>query len=188
MTPEEESKLRIEIDRFGFVVPLIVRPIFEVEGAVRWEVIDGEHRLAVGGSLGLYEFPCWVIDVDTDTAMQLTPILNELRGSPNSDKLGALLRDLMSRQPEAELRITMPFSRERFDELIGERTVDWDALEQKRIGTEQPSNERWVERVYRMPSDAAEVVDQAVDRAKSEADANNDWQGLEYIAAEYMGR
>lgn len=186
MTEAEEAQLRVEIRRFGFLVPLIVRP--HPEHMDGFEVIDGEHRLTVGADEGITDFPSWVIDVDRDTAMQLTPILNELHGHPDSEKLGALLKDLMQRQPEQELREVMPFARERFDELIGAITVDWGALEQKRAGMDTASEERWVERIYRMPADAAEVVDQAIERAKTEANASNDWQGLEFVAAEFLGR
>jgi hypothetical protein len=38
-----------------------------------------------------------------------------------------------------------------------------------------------------MPADVAEVVDQAIAKAREEADVKNDWQGLEILAAEYMG-
>jgi ParB family chromosome partitioning protein len=185
MTPEEEAQLRFEITRFGFLVPLIVRRHPGNYGDWAREIIDGEHRFDVGQGLGMTEFPCWVIDADDDEARQLTPILNELHGTPDNDKLGALLKDLMTRQPEQELRLTMPFSRERFDELIGERTVDWDNIgKPPQLG----NAERWVERVYRMPAEAAEVLDEAVARAKTEADTENDWQGIEYIAAEFMAR
>lgn len=185
MTDEEEDRLRYVITKFGFVVPLVVRP--HPDDDALFEIIDGEHRLDVGTELGIQIFPCRVIDVDTDTAMQLTPILNELHGTADSEKLGALLKDLATRQSEVELRAVMPFARERFDELIGAITVDWGALENQRAKLGD-NEERWVERVFRMPAEAAEVVDQAIDKAKGEADASNDWQGLEFIAAEFMGR
>lgn len=184
MTEAEKEQLRLEIKKFGFVVPLVVRSI---EDAL-YEIIDGEHRMTVGKEEGLSEFPCWVLDVDRDTAMQLTPILNELHGTPEEGKLGDLLKDLLQRQDEQELRSVMPFSRERFDQLIGEMTIDWNALDRPHDGDQGPALERWVERVYRMPAEAAEVVDQAVAKAREEANAGNDWQGLEYIAAEFMAR
>lgn len=187
MTPEEEAQLRLEITRFGFVVPLVVRPHPGPFGDWAREIIDGEHRFEVGKRLGINEFPCWVIDVDDDTARQLTPILNELHGTPNDEKLSDLLKDLMSRQPEQQLREVMPFSRERFDQLIGDMTVDWDALNRQRESMDN-DEERWVERVYRLPADAAGVVDEAIEKAKVEADSKFEWQGLEFVCAEFLGR
>jgi len=184
MTAEEEAQLRTEIRKFGFVVPLIVRPHPKQRG--RFEIIDGEHRLDVGVSEGIAWFPCWVIDVDDDTARQLTPILNELHGQPDDEKLGALLRDLLSRNPEQDLREVMPFDRQRFDQLIGEMTVDWNELD--RVASRDGGTDRWVERVYRMPAEAAQVVDQAIAKAREEAGVDDDWRGLEFIAAEFMGR
>lgn len=183
MSDETRDKERLSILTFGFVSPLIIR---EAGG---FEIVDGEHRWEIGMELGLTEFPCWNLGpISDDTAKQLTPILNELHGSPDSEKLGALLKDLATRVSEPMLRAVMPFDRQRFDQLIGEITVDWGALEQKRAGMDSASEERWVERVYRMPADAADVVDQAIEKAKGEADAKENWQGLEYISAEFMGR
>ncbi len=193
MTKAEEDKLRHIIRTKGFLDPLTVRSRKGINGTLDdiYEVIDGEHRLSIGIDEGLTWFPCWLIDVDDATARELTPILNEMRGHHDADKLGTLLKDLLKRRDEGELRAIMPFDRERFDELIGNRKpIDWGALEQKRTsgpGAGQPSEQRWVERVYRMPADVAEVVDQAVTKAKEEADVDNDWQGLEYVCAEYMG-
>jgi hypothetical protein len=192
MTDTEKAQLRYEIERFGFVVPLVVRPLPREKGGVFYQIIDGEHRWLEGMYLGMSDFPCYVVDVDTDTAMQLTPILNELHGTPAEQRLGELLKDLLQRQDEQELRLAMPFSRERFDELIGERTVDWAAIqtapEPHGVGTSRQKAERWVERVYRMPIDAAAVVDQAVAKAREGTDGSADWQGLELIAADFLGR
>lgn len=181
MDAETAEKERKSILKFGFVVPIIVR---ELDG--RYEIIDGENRWRIGRELGMDGFPVWNLgEVDDDTAKQLTPILNELHGTPDEDKLGELLKDLLSRQDEQQLREVMPFARDEFDRLIGEMTVDWGALEQP---TPDAPVERWVERVYRMPAEAANVVDEAIGKACKEADVSDDWRGLEFIAAEFMGR
>lgn len=185
MTADERAKLTHVIRTFGFLDPLTVRPLKNDS----YQIIDGENRWEIGTFEGLGIFPCWVIDVDRDTAMQLTPILNELHGTADADKLGALLKDLTSRLGEQRVRDVMPFSRERFDAAIGAITVDWDALGQKRAALANSSEERWVERVFRMPADAAEIVDQAIERARTEAaGSSNDWQGLEYVCAEFLAR
>jgi ParB-like chromosome segregation protein Spo0J len=184
MTADERAKLVHVIRTFGFLDPLTVRPLDDE----RYQIIDGENRWEVGTLEGMAWFPCWVIDVDRDTAMQLTPILNELHGTADAQKLGALLKDLTSRLPEQQVRDVMPFSQERFDAAIGAITVDWGALEQKREALANSGEERWVERVFRMPALAAEVVDQAIARARAEAESEYDWTGLEYVCAEYLNR
>lgn len=187
MTEEEREQLRTEIRTFGFVVPLVVRVLRE--DPLLYEIVDGEHRWEVGVEEGIDDFPVFIIDVTTDQAMMLTPILNELHGHPDSVKLGDMLKDLQTRHELTTLREVMPFSRQRFDELVGTISVDWDALEKTRSRVSgDHGEERWVERVYRMPAAVAEVVDQAVAKAKEEANASNDWQGLEFVCAEFMGR
>lgn len=182
MQDEERDRLRAGIRKFGFLDPLTVR-----WADPRYEIIDGEHRWEVGVEEGLESFPCFVIEADDDTARMLTPILNELHGSPDTQKLSDLIKDLQQRHSDVTLRELLPYSRQRFDELVGQISVDWGALEAKRQDADDVED-RWVERVYRMPAGSAEVVDQAVEKAKAEAGASNDWQGLEYVAAEFMGR
>ena len=185
MTQDERAQLRTEIERFGFVDPITCRN--HPTQVNKWQIIDGENRWEVGVEMGMPAFPCYVIDVDDDEARMLTPILNELHGTADSQKLSELLKDLAQRRSEQELRELMPYSRDRFDELIGEISVDWNALEQKRQAAQQTTEERWVERVYRMPADAAAVVDQAVEKARSDAEVADDWKGLEFVCAEYLG-
>ena len=127
-----------------------------------------------------------MIDVDDDAAKELTPILNELHGHADERKLGALLSDLMKRRDETQLRTLMPFSREKFDELVGVKPIDWDAIGKQRTAN-QTGTERWVERVFRMPAEVAQVIDEAIGKAKQEGSVDNDWQGLEIVCAEYMG-
>lgn len=192
MTADEEAKLRYIIRKYGFLDPLTVRAHKIADGGPRdgFQIIDGEHRFDIGLSEGILDFPCWVISVDDDTARELTPILNEMRGRHDDQKLGSLLKDLLKRRDEGELRAVMPFDKTKFDQLVGSKTIDWGALEQGKAPGQhagKPSGEKWVERVYRMPADVAEVVDEAIEKAKGEADAENDWQGLEYVCAEYLG-
>lgn len=188
MDEQMRQKERASIQRYGFIDPITVR---YNPAQTPYEIVDGEHRFEEGRGLGMTVFPCWNLGVvDDDTARELTPILNELRGRHDEKKLGDLLKDLMKRRDESDLRAIMPFDKARFDSLIGTKTIDWGALEQGRASGPmmgKPSGERWVERVYRMPADVAEVVDQAIERAKGEASADNDWQGLEFVCAEYLG-
>jgi ParB-like chromosome segregation protein Spo0J len=171
------------IERFGFVDPVTVREV----GMHDYEIIDGEHRVKAARELGMTEVPCHNLGLlDDDTARELTIVLNETRGTSDRERLSELLKDLASRRDERQLREIMPFGRERFDELLDRKTIDWSGLEEKRQALAEQSERRWVERVYRMPVAAAEVVDDAVARVMESEEVAEDWRALELIAAEYL--
>lgn len=169
------------IRKFGFVAPIIVRNI----GLPVHEIIDGEHRWKAAKDLGYLEIPVYVINVDDDDARELTVVLNELKGKSDEDKLQALLADLLTRRPETEVRDIMPFPKERFDELVRKREIDWGALDQKAAELTADRG-RWKELVYRMPIDAAEVVERAIDQMRQQEGIEHPWQCLEMWAADYM--
>lgn len=184
MTPDMYEKAVASIRAFGFVDPITVRPA----GDGSFEIIDGEHRWKAALAEGLKTVPVFDIgDVDDDMARQLTIVLNETRGQSDPKRLGALLRDLASRSSVDDLISTLPYTREAFDRLTGLASIDWSALAQPpdRFPVGRPS--AWVERVYRMPQDAAEVLDRAIERFREDDPRIPEWRVLELLAADYLG-
>jgi ParB family chromosome partitioning protein len=181
----DDEMLRKEVEsirEFGFVDPITVR-VF----AAMWQIIDGEHRWKGAKVVGLDRIPCIVLDVTDEVAEQLTIVLNDLRGKPNEERLAALVKDLSTRRSMLDLERVLPYKRERLAEMIAERKADfdWDAL--KRPKEEKPEETRkWVERIYRLPHEAAQVIDEAIAKVRSEESVTEDWAALELIAADYM--
>lgn len=178
MTEEMLQKEIASIETFGFVDPLTVRRLGR-----DWQIIDGEHRWIAAGRMGLDQIPCIVVDVDDETAQQLTIVLNDLRGKPDPERLASLVREIGQRRDSSELEKVLPYKRQQLMEMLADRkeSVDWEALN----APKEKGSERWVERVYRLPIGAAEVIDQAIAKAR-ESDAEFDWQALELICADYM--
>ena len=174
------------IRRFGFVVPVVIR---DADGGP--EIIDGEHRWRAAQELGLAEIPVWNLgSLDTTKAKQLTVILNETRGKADKQLLSKLLQDLVTDTPAPELEQVMPFAPEIFADLAKLVDFDWQELENL-SSTAQTERTQWVERLYRLPKDVAEVLDQAIARVKDNVkreidDDLNDWQALEILAADYL--
>jgi ParB-like chromosome segregation protein Spo0J len=174
------QKEKKSITKFGFVDPLTVREVrFD-----RYQIIDGEHRWRAAKELGYTELPCWNLGLlDDADARELTVVLNETRGQPNEDRLRDLLNDLVARRgEESSVRDIMPFSRERFDELLQRRQIDWDALERRREALQEAG--RWKELVYRVPYDAAKVIEDAIDGVRTREGFEHEWQALEMICAD----
>jgi len=181
MDPEDYEKARESIRRFGFIDPITVRKIGEA-----YQIIDGEHRWKAAKDEGLEAVPVAIIDVDDADAEQLTFILNELRGRPNPQKLAALVRDLASKRSMSDLESVLPLRRQQLAAMIAERreAIDWDALQQKPAEAAD-KKERWVERVFRLPKSAADVVDEALVRVREDG-VSDDWKALELICADYL--
>ena len=180
MNDEMYRKELASIKRFGYVNPILARDLVS-----HYEIIDGEHRWKALKQLGYEEAEVTVIEGLTDEeAKQLTIVLNETRGSPDQAKLGTLLRDLLENVPKADLLDVLPIDPVRFDRLAGLEDFDWGTLDDKAVeGAE--GHARWVERTYRLPADAALVIDEAIEKAK-DGEELQDWQGLEAIAADFL--
>jgi hypothetical protein len=168
------------IKKFGYVNPMLVRDL-----GAWYEIIDGEHRWKALKQLAYSEAEVTVIEGLTDEeAKQLTIVLNETRGTADPEKLGSLLGDLLRNVPKADLLDVLPFDPIAFDRLAGLDTFDWGTLADKG-GDGDTDHARWVERTYRLPKDAALVIDEAIEKAK-DGEEYPDWQALEYVAAEYI--
>jgi hypothetical protein len=183
MTPAMFEKERASIREFGFIDPITAR-----RDGTTYQVIDGEQRFNAGIAEGLEEFPVIVLDVTEDEAKELTIILNDTRGQFREDRLSDLLRDLSQRREQARLEAILPYDRPRLEQLTGRKSIDWDDLEKRRHEMKRDKRDVsvWVERVFRMPKDAAATVDAAVERVQNDEGFEQPWQALEMIAADYL--
>jgi len=185
MDADQYQKAVISIRTFGFVVPIVVRP--HPVHPDSYQIIDGENRWQAAKDEGLDEVPVSFTTFNDSDSQQLTIILNEVHGQPNPVKLGALLRQLSAVETKETLLARLPFSREALDRLSGLATMEFDQL----TPFPRPQGPRpaaWVERTYRMPKDAADVLDQAIAAwRKGEQDGDTpDWKILEYICADWL--
>jgi hypothetical protein len=183
MTEAMFEKEMNSIREFGFVDPITVRKV----SAELYEIIDGEHRWKAAARLGMTAVPCTIVHGLSDQqAKKLTPILNGLRGEPDQGKLADLLRDLLASETTESLLRTMPFEIGQLNDLVGIAPFDWAAFEDQMNQPGPRSKEAWVERTYRLPADAAEVIDSAIAAIKSGPDDMPDWQALEMVCADFL--
>lgn len=173
------------IKTFGFIDPLTVRPHPDGPG---WQIIDGENRWKAASDVGLKEGPAFNLgEIDDAKAMQLTIILNELRGQYDPRSMGTLLKSLIDEEEVDELLRTLPFTEEALRGLVGMQDFDWGTLEEAQAAEPSVANSRWVERTFRLESEANAVLQQALDRAKQSSDTPmSDAQALEMIAADFL--
>lgn len=197
MDAEMRTNTIESIHEFGFVDPVTVRALTGdtyqlIDGEHRWDVAHG-HGTCVkakkGGGWerhgGLRQLPIANLGIlEDEVAQQLTIVLNETRGTYDPKKMGSLLVELVAVKPLAELVTVLPFDKPKFEELAALPKMDWNAVT-PRSKTQSGQGERWVERVYRLPSEAAEPLDRAIRRCR-EDDGSTDWQALQRIAEEFL--
>lgn len=171
------------IRKFGFVNPVIGR-----QTPLGPQIIDGEHRWKSAKKLGMLMVPGWDLGpISDEIAKQLTIVLNETRGKAEPIKLSELLADLLTTESKQDLLDVLPFSKEALDGLSGLADFDWKQFDEVPAPRETPDTE-WVERLYRMPQEAAAVIDAAISAVRAqEGEDVTDWRALELMAADYLG-
>ena len=109
------ARLRQSIERFGFLVPLVVRRVREG----RYETVGGAHRLEVLRDLGEESAACVVIDADDAEARLLSQCLNRLQGEDNLGLRADLIRKVLEDKPLSEHLSLLPDSAENLQALAG---------------------------------------------------------------------
>lgn len=136
MDQDMRSHLQCSIDRFGMVVPLVVRPM--VGGL--YETVGGAQRLTVLREDGVATAPCVVVAADDGEARLLSQALNHIAGSDNLGLRAQLLRDLLESLPQQEILDLLPETSDSLRALtkLGEQSIaqalqEWEKLQKARL-------------------------------------------------------
>lgn len=86
ITDDELGQLKISIEKFGIVEPIVVNKDMTV--------IGGHQRLKAIESLGMETAPCFVLDLDKKQEKILNLALNKISGSWDEEKLATLINDI----------------------------------------------------------------------------------------------
>ena len=99
------SRLTVSIKRYGLLGILVVRPMENM-----YEVLSGNHRLAVLNDLGYKSAPCVVVDLDDAQARLLSQALNYIQGEDDLGLRAELLQKVLEKIPEREVLAVLPDS------------------------------------------------------------------------------
>jgi ParB/RepB/Spo0J family partition protein len=98
------ESLKANIEREGYLQPIIVRPLKNRKATAesRYEIIDGAHRFRALKELGHKEAQCVILNLTEKQAKILTVTMNRLRGEFDYVELSGLLKELEMEQEEIE--------------------------------------------------------------------------------------
>ena len=178
------TRLRRSIERFGFVVPLIVREV----GPDVYETVGGAHRLAIVEDMGIDSVPCVIVEVDNADARLLSQCLNRLQGEDNLGLRADLFRKVLEEKPMEEVLALLPDSAESLTALaaigqddLAESLRQWQA--------EQAARLRHL--TFQLVPTQLEVVEEALERVGVDGDGGNPNRrgvALYSLCREYLNR
>jgi len=125
-TKEMYEKTKNSIKEFGFVAPVIARPLPDGN----FEIIDGEHRWKAAKELGLTQIPIIVCEgLDEPTIKRLSLALNRLHGEDDVLKLADLMSDLLQHYDLSTLLSTLPYTEESIQWLFEwQKELTWEEI------------------------------------------------------------
>lgn len=183
MKPDQRKALRKMIAKFGFLQPMLVRPVkqeFPGDPDAQYVIVDGEHRYDALKEGGQTEAAFVILDEETsDTDAQLlTLIMNNLRGQAIPIKQAEILVDL-NQEIGKDALIEAGFTEgdlEKAQELAGPVVDDPEPSQ-----LDEPKDLK-----VRLFPDQWETVQRAMAAAKSVAETDRDDVALVALAAEFL--
>jgi ParB-like chromosome segregation protein Spo0J len=205
--PNEQSDFiylreKRSIEKFGFVMPVLVREVGD-----KLEILDGEHRYRA-----MREIHAEGIDIFTTpekdhkipkgkiavknlgvvsdaAAKQLTILMNELHGEADTIKKADLIKGLADEMDFADLAELLPYPEDELKNLIELADFDWEDYKSGDETRPDEDDERWVTLKFRMAQDQAAIIQSAIERLVRQVPItgeNVDARALELMAGDCL--
>ena len=157
-------RLGSSLQRFGIVVPLVVRTLGDA-----YEVLSGNQRLRVLREQGTGTAPCVEVQADDTQARLLTQALNAIHGDDDLNRKAALVKAILAAMPAEAVSAILPETADALRglaaigqasaESLGDQLAAWSEAQQARAAvklhvTSFPFSDR-----------QKEIVEEAVARA-----------------------
>ncbi len=158
------SRLRASIERFGVIVPLVVRAI----GGGVHEIIGGEQRFTALSETKAVSAPCVVVSAVDAEARLLAQALNQIAGTEDIGLRAEVLRSILESTPQAEILALLPETAESLQQLV---SVGEEDLSEHLRAWNQAQSARLKHMTFQLTADQLAVVNRALDYSMVHATA-----------------
>ena len=155
-------RLKASIQRFGLVVPLVVRDL----GAGLYETIGGAQRLSVLRELGSKTVPCVMVEADDIDARLLSQCLNRIAGEDDLGLRAELLQQVLEELPQSEVLRLLPETAEGLQALASLGQQDLAGYLQN---YQQAQGARLKHLTFQFTPNQLEVIEEALARVMPQA-------------------
>lgn len=156
------EKLRQSIQRFGLVVPLVVREV----ARGKYETIGGAQRLGIAQELRFSTVPCVVVEADGAEARLLSQSLNRIAGQDDLGLKAELMRELLISLPEDEVTKLLP---ETVESLRTLASLGQEEMASHLLAWQEAQTARLKHMQFQLTPIQLGVVDEALARVMPEA-------------------
>ena len=156
------SRLRRSIQRFGLVVPPVIRPI----GDDSFQTIGGAQRLAALKELDVDPVPCVVVEADDANAGLLSQALNRIQGQDDLGLQAELIKEVLQSLPQEEVLQLLP---ETAQSLQGLSFLGQANMAQYLEGWQQAQSARLNHLQFQLTPAQLEIVEEALTQALPQA-------------------
>ena len=158
--------LRASIQRFGMIVPLVVRHL----SMDAYETIGGAHRLQVLTELGTETAPCVVVEADDAEARLLAQALNRIQGEDDIGLRAESLRCILDHLSHEEVLSILPETTESLNEIA---TVGTANLSERLQAWQEAQAARLRHLTFQLTPVQLELVEEALERTMDGATKPN---------------
>jgi ParB family chromosome partitioning protein len=178
------DRLRRSLERFGLVLPLVVRPV----GELQYEVIGGNHRLEAMSEAGHEKVPCVVVQADDTEARLLAQALNNIEGDDDIGLKGELFREVLEVLSPSDVSKLLP---ESADSLRGLSTLGQADMAASLRAWDMARSARLRHMTFQLSNEQVLLVEKALKRAmptasKGMGNPNSRGNALYQISQEYL--
>ena len=158
------SRMRASIERFGIIVPLVVRAV----GGGSYEIIGGAQRFTVLSETKEVSAPCVVVAADDAEARLLAQALNHIAGTEDIGLRAEALRAILESVSQEEILALLPETAESLEQLVSMGEED---LSEHLRAWNQAQSARLKHLTFQLTAEQLAVVNRALERSMADAPA-----------------
>lgn len=162
MDGEMRERLRRSIQRFGLVVPLVVREV----ATGSYETVGGAQRLAAAREMNIDYIPCVVVEADDAEARLLSQCLNRIAGEDDLGLRAELMREVLAVLPAKQVLSLLP---ETADSLQALAAMGQQDMAEYLQAWQQAQGARLKHLQFRLTPAQLEVVEEVLARLMPQA-------------------
>ena len=157
-------RLGASLQKFGMVVPLVVRALGDA-----YEVLSGNQRVRVLREQAMATAPCVEVQADDTQARLLTQALNAIHGEDDLNRKAALVKEILAAMPAEEVAGILPDTADALRGLasigqtspaaLGDQLAAWSEAQQARAAVKLHVTS------FPFSDQQKEIVEEAVARA-----------------------